>query len=424
MCNNMSLLENIFSVKNSDLNHKQICFLGFKIKWHKEAKPRYAYEDLPIENNKIIFRTFNGGYNCNPKYIAEEIIRQNLSFKLVWVVNKNILNFIDDFPRDRIKLVMNGTPEEIKETATAKIIVDNERRTSYINKGIFKKPEQVYIQTFHGSLGIKKTGVDRKDASKKALRICKIDSSQIDYLVSNSTYTTNFFKNMFWGYGKVIECGHPRNDIFFRNNQNIKKKVCSYFNIPEDKKILMYAPTLREDRNLDCYTLDLEKTAKSLAKKFGGDWIIITRLHPLLINRRDEFIPVGSNIIDGTQYSDMQELLASVDLLITDYSSSIYDFVLSYKPGFIFATDIKKYDNDRGLYYPLTSTPFPVAENNEELMKNIENFNYEKYKTDVTEFLKGKGVVESGKASEKIVELIKEIIVKAKKNEKEQGVQV
>lgn len=423
MRRNMSLLENIFSVKNSDLNHKQICLLGFKIKWHKEAKPRYAYEDLPIENNKIIFRTFNGGYNCNPKYIAEEIIRQNLPYKLVWVVNKNILNFIDDFPRDKIKLVMSGTPEEVKETATAKIIVDNERRTSYINRGIFKKPDQIYIQTFHGSLGIKKTGVDRNDASKKALRICKIDSSQIDYLVSNSAYTTNFFKSMFWNYGTVIECGHPRNDIFFKDNKEVKKKVYNYFKIPANKKIIMYAPTLRGDGDLSCYSLNLEQTAQAVAKKFGGDWIIITRLHPLLINRREEFMPIGSNIIDGTSYSDMQELLASVDVLITDYSSSIYDYVLSYKPGFIYATDIAKYDNDRGLYYPLTSTPFPVATNNDEMIKNIQDFNYDKYKSDVTEFLKGKRVVEKGQASEKIVELIKNIITNAEnKNKQEVGV--
>ncbi|MGN1153131.1 MAG: CDP-glycerol glycerophosphotransferase family protein, partial [Candidatus Gastranaerophilaceae bacterium] len=150
MRRNMSFLENIFSVKNSDLNHKQICFMGVKIKLHKDVKAHYAYENLPIEHNKIIFRTFNGGYNCNPKYIAEEIIKQNLPYKLVWVVNKNILNFIDDFPRDRIKLVMNGTIEEVRETATAKIIIDNERRTNYIQRGIFKKPEQIYIQTFHG----------------------------------------------------------------------------------------------------------------------------------------------------------------------------------------------------------------------------------------------------------------------------------
>lgn len=423
-CKKLSFFESIFSVTNNDLNHKQICIMGFKIKIQKDVKPHFVYENLPIENNKIIFRTFNGGYNCNPKYIAEEIIKQNLPYKLVWVVNKNILNFIDDFPRNKIKLVMSGTSEEAKETATAKILIDNERRTSYIQRGMFKKEEQIYIQTFHGSLGIKKTGIDRNDVSKSALRLCKIDSEQIDYLVSNSTYTTNFFKSMFWNYGTVIECGHPRNDIFFKNNNEIRKKVYKYFNLHENKKILMYAPTLREDRDFNCYSLDLEKTLKAVTSKFGGDWVVITRLHPLLINRRDDFIPAGSNIIDGTQYSDMQELLASVDLLITDYSSSIYDYVLSYKPGFIFATDIKKYDNDRGLYYPLTSTPFPVATNNEEMVKNIQNFNYDKYKSDVTEFLKGKGVVESGKASEKIVELIKEIIVKAENNEKEQEVQV
>lgn len=415
-----SFIEGIFSVKNSDLNHKQICILGVKFKFHKQAKMHFAYENLPIENNKIVFRTFNGGYNCNPKYIAEEIMKQNLPYKLVWVVNKNILNFIDDFPRDRIQLVMSGSAEDIKETSTAKIIIDNERRTKYILNGVFKKDEQVYIQTFHGSLGIKKTGVDRNDTSKKALRLCKIDSSQIDFLTSNGTYTTNFFKSMFWDYGKILEYGHPRNDVFFKSNENIRKKVCNYFNIPTNKKILMYAPTLRESGDLDCYSLDFERTIQAVTKKFGSEWVVITRLHPLLINRRDEFIPQGSNIIDGTKYSDMQELLASVDLLITDYSSSIYDYMLSYKPGFIFATDIEQYDNARGLYYPLTSTPFPVAKNNDEMVKNIENFNYEKYKSNVTTFLKGKGCIEDGHASERVVDLIKSIINNAQQNKQEE----
>lgn len=419
MISNMSLLEYIFSIKDVDLRHKQICILGIRVKIRKPIKIYSIYKNLPVENNKIIFRTFNGGYNCNPKYIAEEIIRQNLPYKLVWVVNKNILTFIDDFPKDRIKLVMNDTPEEIKETSTAKIIIDNERRTTYIDRGILKRPEQIYIQTFHGSLGIKKTGVDRKDATKHALRICKIDSSQIDFLTSNGTYTTNFFKKMFWNYGKILEYGHPRNDIFFKSNENIKKKICRYFNIQPDKKILLYAPTLRESGSLDCYSLNFEKLIQAITKKFSGEWVIIKRLHPLLLDRQDEFVPQGTNIIDGTNYPDMQELLASIDILITDYSSCIYDFMLSYKPGFIFAADIKKYDNERGLYYPLTSTPFPVAENNDELIKNIENFDYETYKIKVKKFLDGKGCIDDGHASERVVELIKEIITNAENNKGE-----
>lgn len=409
----MSFLEYIFSIKDVDVRHKQICILGIRVKIRKPIKMYSIYKNLPIENNKIIFRTVNGGYSCNPKYIAEEIIKQDLPYKLVWVVNKNILDFIDDFPKNKIKLVMNNTAEEIKETLTAKIIIDNERRTSYINEGILKKTNQIYIQTFHGSLGIKKTGLERKDLSHHGIKLSQIDSKQIDFLISNSTYTTNFFKQIFFNNGTILKIGHPRNDIFFKANERIKEKVYNYFNIPINKKILMYAPTLRESGAIDCYSLNFEKVIKTIHEKFAGEWAIITRLHPLLIDRRDEFIPQGSNIIDGTKYSDIQELLVSVDILITDYSSCIYDFMLSCKPGFIFATDIKKYENARGLYYPLTSTPFPVAENNDELIKNIEKFNYKTYKIKVKEFLKGKGCIDDGHASERVVELIKEIITNA-----------
>lgn len=404
----MDLLNKIFSIKNISYAHKQICFLGLKLKLKRKHDDINAL-DIPIKNNKIIFRTFNSAYNCNPKYIAQEILRQNLDYELVWVVNNNILNFIYDFPRN-IKLVMVDSPEEIKETYSAKIIIDNERRTSYIKRGINKRDKQVYIQTFHGSFGIKKTGIDRKDISKKALKLCEKDSMQIDYLISNGKWTTDFFKRMFFGYGKILEYGHPRNDIFFQNDNSIKEKVHSYFNIPQDTKIILYAPTLRETRFMDSYNLDIDKIKKAVEEKFGGNWVVITRLHPLLLPRRDEFIPKGSEYIEGTQYSDMQELLASTDLLITDYSSCIYDYMLSYKPAFIYATDIENYDTSRGLYYPLTSTPFPVAKNNDEMVGNILSFDYEGYKAKVSEFLKGKGSLEDGNASKRVVELIKSII--------------
>jgi CDP-glycerol glycerophosphotransferase len=160
---------------------------------------------------------------------------------------------------------------------------------------------------------------------------------------------------------------------------------------------------------MTCFSLDVEKTVQAISKKFNDDWVVIIRLHPWLLNYKDKFTPKGSNIIDATSYSDMQELLVASDILITDYSSCVYDFMLQYKPAFIFATDIKKYDNTRGLYYPLSSTPFPVAETNDELVEKIENFDYESYKENVAEFLKGKGCIEDGHASERVVELIKSI---------------
>ena len=158
--------------------------------------------------------------------------------------------------------------------------------------------------------------------------------------------------------------------------------------------------------------MDYNKVLSAISNKFGGEWVIVTRLHPKLVANRELFLSkANGDIIDATNYPDIQELLVSTEAIITDYSSCIYDFMLTRKPGFIFATDIEKYDNDRGLYYPLSSTPFPVAENNEQMIKNIENFDNEKYLPAVEEFLKDKGCIDDGHASERVVDLIKKELI-------------
>lgn len=404
----LSFLESIFSLTNVKYE-KQLCILGLKFKFPRKFNYVGPYDDLPVQNNKIVFRTNSGAYTCNPKYIAEEIIRQNLPYELVWVVNKNILKYINDYPKN-IRLVMQGTNDDIKEYSTAKVWVDNERRTYYTKNMFLKRKEQVYIQTFHGSLGIKKTGIERNDFNKDILKILQIDSEQIDYLTSNSSWVSSFFKSMFFGYGNILECGHPRNDIFFIDNSKTKEKVYEYFNIPREKKIVIYAPTLREDRDMNCYTLDFERLLTTLGDKFGGDWVLLARLHPFLVNLKDKFPLDGDNVIDATDYSDMQELLVSSDVLITDYSSCIYDFMLSGRPAFTYATDVDKYDNDRGLYYSLTTTPFPIATNNDEMTKVISEFDDEMYQIQVKKFLKDKGCIDDGMASKRVVELIKSVI--------------
>ncbi len=176
------------------------------------------------------------------------------------------------------------------------------------------------------------------------------------------------------------------------------------------KKTILYAPTLREDKDLTCYSLDFKRVLNAVSNKFGNEYVIALRLHPLILELKDKYLQEFNDIVDATDYSDMQELLVASDIIITDYSSCIYDFMLQYKPGFIFATDIKKYDDGRGLYYPLTTTPFPVSDNNEDLIKNIKNFDEKKYKKNVKNFLSVKGCIDDGHASERVVELIKAII--------------
>jgi CDP-glycerol glycerophosphotransferase len=381
--------------------------MGIRVKIRKKIKQKNYYRELSIVKNKILFRTVSGSYTCNAKYIAEEIIRQKLPYELVWIVNGNVDKFEEDFPKE-IRLVCAKTAQDFYEHATAKIWIDNERRNCYIQDGLFKRQEQRYIQTFHGSFGIKKTGPDR-DLSATDMEIMEIDSKMIDYLTSNGTWTTAFLKRMFPGDGKILKFGHPRNDVFFKDGTKIRDKVCTKLNIAPSKNILLYAPTFRDDGTM-CYSLDYGAVLSGLKGKFGGEWIALARVHPRFADLNGEIIPEGESIVNATWYSDMNELLVAADVTITDYSSSIYDFMLSAKPGFIYAEDVDKYEKMRGLYYPLESTPFPVARNNAQLLENIKKFDANAYAENVRLFLKSKGSVESGVASEKVVELIKKII--------------
>jgi CDP-glycerol glycerophosphotransferase len=212
------------------------------------------------------------------------------------------------------------------------------------------------------------------------------DAEMLNYLISNSSFETEVYKRNFWNKGNILELGHPRNDIFFIDNTVIKQKIKERYSIDEDKKILFYVPSFRDNETLSAYGLEYKELKKVLDEKFGGDWLILVRLHPNLVKFQQQLLPQRPYILNVTDYPDIQELLVAADAAITDYSSCIFDFMLSRKPAFIYASDVDDFDEERGFYYPLTATPFPVAENNEQLRQNILNFDLENYQERVEKF--------------------------------------
>ena len=191
------------------------------------------------------------------------------------------------------------------------------------------------------------------------------------------------------------------------NLKSILKKLENY--IPENTKMALYAPTFRDNYSFESYDLDYNKLKEALEKRFGGKWVVLVRFHFRLRNLE---IPKKyiKNVINVTDYNDMQELLCACDLGITDYSSWMCDYVLTRKPGFLYASDIQKYiDDERGFYYPLKTTPFKVAENNDELYNKILEFDEKKYLKEVDKFLERLGCYEKGEASVKTVKKIVEL---------------
>lgn len=165
----------------------------------------------------------------------------------------------------------------------------------------------------------------------------------------------------------------------------------------------MYAPTFRDNHRFDCYQIDYERLRNALSDKFGGKWRVLVRFHLNVRRFSKNALEKNENVIDVTDYPDIQELMLISDIAITDYSSWIYDYILTRKPGFIYATDIEDYNNERGFYYKLESTPFPIATDNDALIRNIESFNYDLYHEKLESFLVDKGCMDDGKASSRLV---------------------
>lgn len=408
---NKHFLNWIFSVKNEGTK-KSFTILGLNF-CYDMTKNFEHYKNLPVQNNKIVFCNAKGkrGYGCNPKYIAEEMLnRGGKSFDFVWLVDKNSREIdFSEFP-PQVRLVDFKSKKALKELATAKVWIDNQAKGKHVKRGLFKKKGQIYIQTWHGSLGIKKIGDDSPTFSFDK-NIFQKEAKMIDYLISNSKLETDIYKVRFWNNAEIMEFGHPRNDVFFKSNEQIaeiKNKICKLYNIDTDTKIILYAPTFRNNlENNDCYGIDYHNILNTFERKYNCKFVIFTRLHHEMTNLH---IPKSRNIVDVTKYGDIQELMLVSDFMISDYSSCMFDFMLSRKPCFIFAKDLKEYEINPGFYYPLESTPFPIAVDNDTLNKNILNFDEKEYKDKVEEFLENKRCVENGHASEKVVDLLEKII--------------
>ena len=362
-----------------------------------------------IRKNRIVFSTFDGkGFGDNSKYVALELLRRKKNFELIWLLKPGERS---DLP-EGIKSVPNTWFSELYHLMTAGVWVDTHFNRHIFKKGLLKRRNQLYLQTWHGSLGIKKI-LTVEESSPSLYFPMLADIKAVDFLISNSIYEDIKFRECFSTdkiRPAILKLGHPRNDVFFKDNSELKIKVKKAFNIRPDVNIFTYMPTFRKKRDLTAYTLDFDRVLSSLKERFGGEWVICMRLHPSVADKVKDAFKGINGVVDVSSHPDSQELQIVSDILCTDYSSCIYDFILSRRPGFIFASDLNDYSIVRGLRYPLTETPFPIAENNDELVRNIQNFDDGEYQKKLTGFLNFHGCVDDGMASSRMVDIIEDFI--------------
>lgn len=355
---------------------------------------------IPVRRKRYFCISMTGrGYGDNVKSMADYIQRQDPSADVVWAFDKTVKT--EGITERTVRLY---TPKYMYYLFTSRYIISNCRMFHALMPR--KRKGQTYVQTWHGT-ALKHVEADAPNLSRKYMAEARHDSSMIDIFISGSRFMTNIYKTAFWYDGPVYETGTPRNDILFRPVPGLREKIARQYHV-EGKRIALYAPTFREGRGLEVYDLDTLLLQKTLEAKTGETWSILLRLHPNIISKENGRIIRESfpNCIDVTLYPDMKDLLAVTDLLISDYSSSIFDFLYTGKPCVLYVPDQDSYE--RGFYFNLSELPFPSAFDNSGLADVVQSFDASQYGKKVEAFLEKIGSVEKGDACVQMYNLITE----------------
>lgn len=360
---------------------------------------------FPIKKNRIVFNSFQGKqFSCNPKYIFLGLKeRYDSDIEYIWIRNE------EDYELDKytsIKIVKFLSIKFYYYVLTSGVYITN----NAIEPFLPKRKSQLFINTWHGGGAYKKA--HKFYDNDKILKKRMLYRSQItDYIISSCRVFSEVSSSSWYiNINKFLPIGMPRNDYLINNKENIqiKNAIKQQLKIPKDCKVILYAPTFRglldglNATNVRKFDIDLDRVRHSVENKYNTKFIVLYRCHHSMCQMMVHY----DNAIDVSSYPDTQELLLVTDVLITDYSSIIWDFSFLNKPCFLFTPDLPQYLNDNGFYVPIDLWPFDYAFTNDELVKIIENFKLEECEYRIMQHHQKLGTYEKGLSTGTIVELI------------------
>lgn len=408
----MNAVENAKYVNNLRSVSRHVKNIVQNNKMKNRSKYQLLDKEESVDSNTIVFESFGGkNYSDSPKYIYEYMQKNYPKLNYIWVFNNPDKNVIIG----NAEKVKKGTKEYYDAYSKAKFWVSNARLPLYLNK----KENQIYIQTWHGT-PLKRLANDMKVVRMPGTTTANYkknfyaETSRWDYLVSPNRYSTNIFKTAFWmDEERTWEIGYPRNDILVNrsNDQEYINQIKKDLNLPEDKKVIMYAPTWRDDEFVKKgqYLFDLKINLENLQKELGENYVILLRMHYLIANALD-LNGYEDFAIDVSNYSDISELYLISDALITDYSSVMFDFGILKRPQYFFAYDIEKYDKGlRGFYMDyMNDLPGEIITDEFKLAEELKNIDEhkEKYKEKIEKFYEKFCSLEKGQSSKFIGDYI------------------
>lgn len=364
---------------------------------------------VPVKKNRVLLcNDLSRKYADNPKVVAEYLMKHYPDkFEIVFPVSvpENYAHLAER----GIRVVKFNSLSYFYLALTAAVFLTNSGGFSYLPM----RKKQFIVNTWHGGGAYKKCGIYmyndtpifRKNLmlASKGTDVFMATCSRFSDVVSESMLIP---RDIFW------EVGMPRNDRMLQNDDAHRAAIREKLGLQEDEKLILFAPTYRKiddnyfrDSIAISYGVDFERVCAAMEKRFGGKWRFAIRYHPCVVNR-DEMNDEG--VMDLTDYEDMQDLLCAADAMINDFSSSMWDFMLTGRPSFLFAVDLDHYVATTDVYTPVSEWPFPRSVNNDELERNILEFDEEKYAEACRRHYTDLGGCETGRATELICERIYE----------------
>ncbi|EJS09096.1 hypothetical protein IKM_00271 [Bacillus mycoides] len=379
---------------------------GFK----RTVKYTDFYVKLDLDEKVILYESFHGkGMTDSPYAIFKKII-DNPEYKdytHVWALNDGNNFYAKRYENKKnVKFVKVHSEEYLKYLTTAKYLINNTTFPPYFQK----KEGQIYVNTWHGT-PIKTLGKDMKGEIGQHKNIQR-NFMHCDYILNPNKFTADTIVNshdlegLYNGY--VVDEGYPRIDLTLQvNPEEVQEYLKEFVEIDETKKIILYAPTWRGGVNQVSNIKDeINNIVKKMYSEIPSDYQLLLKVHTLTY----KFIKDDESLreICIPDWVDSNELMSIVDVLVTDYSSIFFDYMVTEKPIIFLTYDKEAYEEQRGLYVQLEDMPGPICYTVDEVVRSIEKIESVKndYSFKYQEILKEYCYHDDGNATARAIEII------------------
>ncbi|AOF49028.1 teichoic acid biosynthesis protein F [Tetragenococcus halophilus] len=384
-----------------------------KTRYRQKSIQKHIFSKFPIKKRTILYESFLGrNYSDSPKAIFNHLLQQEPNkWRHVWVLNdKELIKDNPEFQHSNVKVITRFSWQYFYYVTIAKYFILNMRQPNYLEK----KQDQVILSTWHGT-PLKHLVFDMNNvtsANKQYKKIFYEQSRKWDYLIADNKYSEDIFVSAFmYPRENILTYGYPRNDILINHTIEDQQEIKQRLGIPLDKKVILYAPTWRDDEfhSVGNYKFTLRLNLERLREELGNEYVIILRMHYFISDVLDLSDYEGF-AFDYSKYNDINHLYIISDLLITDYSSVFFDYANLKRPILFYTYDLAKYKDElRGFYIDVQKDlPGPLLYTSEEVIdriKNIKSVMYEyeeKYKLFYDQYC----ALDDGNASKRVVEKV------------------